>query len=432
MTGLPFTVHKSLAPAPTGTRNGSPRSPARPRASPVGRRTRCDRTVGRQVERPVTPQEQASTTRPPGHRREVAATVTSYPPRGRRWSPGSGIPGPEPFALRHTAPPLPAAAAHLATKPGFPATAAIGAAIAGLFDQGGTAAVGARIRATPADLLDRAQRAAPTSCWTDSAPRARRRRPLPPARPRPRSRPPRPRSGRPDHHPSRRVDPTVSPRLHSGRCGRPACRGTAHPHSPHNPLSPGADMSHQLSRRRLLQLAATSTAGLGPTASGGNGSGSGATGGDGDSGRITVWSARPQEARHLPGPGLGRRVPGHQVPRGRLGRALPRRSAHAHRPRPPDRPGLRERPARPDRIPDTSLSAPQASPSAGTSPSSASTTSRSARCSSPPSPARPCPGSHRPRPRRPADHRRRGPRCRPASGLLLPAEPVVRDSTPRW
>ncbi|MFD4949231.1 aminotransferase class V-fold PLP-dependent enzyme [Streptomyces sp. NPDC058409] len=65
----------------------------------------------------------------------------------------------EPFAPRHPAPPLPGAAAHLATNPDFPAAAAIGAAIDDLFEQGGPAAVGARIRATLADLLDRAQRA---------------------------------------------------------------------------------------------------------------------------------------------------------------------------------------------------------------------------------------------------------------------------------
>ncbi|MFF4096363.1 aminotransferase class V-fold PLP-dependent enzyme [Streptomyces sp. NPDC001834] len=65
----------------------------------------------------------------------------------------------EPFAPRHPAPPLPGAAAHLATNPDFPAAAAIGAAIDDLFDQGGPAAVGARIRATLADLLDRARRA---------------------------------------------------------------------------------------------------------------------------------------------------------------------------------------------------------------------------------------------------------------------------------
>ncbi|MFJ2272037.1 aminotransferase class V-fold PLP-dependent enzyme [Streptomyces sp. NPDC087849] len=65
----------------------------------------------------------------------------------------------EPFALRHPAPPLPGAAAHLATNPDFPAAAAIGAAIDDLFDQGGPAAIGARIRATLADLLDRARRA---------------------------------------------------------------------------------------------------------------------------------------------------------------------------------------------------------------------------------------------------------------------------------
>ncbi|WP_406456947.1 extracellular solute-binding protein [Streptomyces sp. NBC_00876] len=47
-------------------------------------------------------------------------------------------------------------------------------------------------------------------------------------------------------------------------------------------------MSHQLSRRRLLQLATASAVGLGLTACGDNGSGS--AGGDGDSGTITVWS----------------------------------------------------------------------------------------------------------------------------------------------
>ncbi|MGW2088370.1 aminotransferase class V-fold PLP-dependent enzyme [Streptomyces sp. NPDC001880] len=65
----------------------------------------------------------------------------------------------EPFAARHPAPPLPGAAAHLATNPDFPAAAAIGAAIDDLFDQGGPAAAGARIRATLADLLDRARQA---------------------------------------------------------------------------------------------------------------------------------------------------------------------------------------------------------------------------------------------------------------------------------
>ncbi|MEV6081030.1 aminotransferase class V-fold PLP-dependent enzyme [Streptomyces sp. NPDC052069] len=65
----------------------------------------------------------------------------------------------EPFAPRHPAPPLPGAAAHLATNPDFPAAAALGAAIDDLFDQGGPAAVGTRIRATLADLLDRARRA---------------------------------------------------------------------------------------------------------------------------------------------------------------------------------------------------------------------------------------------------------------------------------
>ncbi|WP_326766227.1 sugar ABC transporter substrate-binding protein [Streptomyces sp. NBC_01591] len=49
-------------------------------------------------------------------------------------------------------------------------------------------------------------------------------------------------------------------------------------------------MSHQLSRRRLLQLATASAAGLGLAACGDNGSGGAAAGGDGDSGKITVWS----------------------------------------------------------------------------------------------------------------------------------------------
>ncbi|MFE7617711.1 extracellular solute-binding protein [Streptomyces sp. NPDC057496] len=48
-------------------------------------------------------------------------------------------------------------------------------------------------------------------------------------------------------------------------------------------------MSHQLSRRRLLQLATASAAGIGLTACGDNGSG-GDSGADGDKGRITVWS----------------------------------------------------------------------------------------------------------------------------------------------
>ncbi|MFE5590101.1 aminotransferase class V-fold PLP-dependent enzyme [Streptomyces sp. NPDC056549] len=65
----------------------------------------------------------------------------------------------EPFAARHPAPPLPGAAAHLATNPDFPAAAAIGAAVDDLLDQGGPAAVGARIRATLAELLDRARSA---------------------------------------------------------------------------------------------------------------------------------------------------------------------------------------------------------------------------------------------------------------------------------
>ncbi|MFI6637994.1 aminotransferase class V-fold PLP-dependent enzyme [Streptomyces sp. NPDC050504] len=65
----------------------------------------------------------------------------------------------EPFAHRHPAAPLPGAAAHLATNPDFPAAAALGAAIDDLLAGGGPAAVGTRIRATLADLLDRARRA---------------------------------------------------------------------------------------------------------------------------------------------------------------------------------------------------------------------------------------------------------------------------------
>ncbi|MER5988332.1 aminotransferase class V-fold PLP-dependent enzyme [Streptomyces sp. NPDC001787] len=65
----------------------------------------------------------------------------------------------EPFAPQHPAPPLPGAAAHLATNPDFLAAAAIGAAIDDLFEQGGPAAVGTRIRDTLADLLDRARQA---------------------------------------------------------------------------------------------------------------------------------------------------------------------------------------------------------------------------------------------------------------------------------
>ncbi|MER8041754.1 aminotransferase class V-fold PLP-dependent enzyme [Streptomyces sp. NPDC094032] len=65
----------------------------------------------------------------------------------------------EPFAARHPAPPLPGAAAHLATNPDFPAAAAIGAAIDSVLARGGPAAVGTRIRATLAELLDRARRA---------------------------------------------------------------------------------------------------------------------------------------------------------------------------------------------------------------------------------------------------------------------------------
>ncbi|MFE2556173.1 aminotransferase class V-fold PLP-dependent enzyme [Streptomyces sp. NPDC059352] len=65
----------------------------------------------------------------------------------------------DPFAARHPAPPLPGAAAHLATNPDFPAAAAIGAAVDDLLDRGGPAAVGARIRATLGELLDRARQA---------------------------------------------------------------------------------------------------------------------------------------------------------------------------------------------------------------------------------------------------------------------------------
>ncbi|MFB7512252.1 aminotransferase class V-fold PLP-dependent enzyme [Streptomyces sp. NPDC056144] len=65
----------------------------------------------------------------------------------------------DPFAGHHPAPPLPGAAAHLATNPDFPAAAAIGAAVDELLGQGGPAAVGTRIRATLAELLDRARQA---------------------------------------------------------------------------------------------------------------------------------------------------------------------------------------------------------------------------------------------------------------------------------
>ncbi|WP_435971922.1 aminotransferase class V-fold PLP-dependent enzyme [Streptomyces sp. Qhu_M48] len=63
----------------------------------------------------------------------------------------------DPFAQPFPAPPLPGAAAHLATNPDFPAAAALGAAVEDLLDGGGPAAVGARIRATLAELLDRAR-----------------------------------------------------------------------------------------------------------------------------------------------------------------------------------------------------------------------------------------------------------------------------------
>ncbi|MEV0449929.1 aminotransferase class V-fold PLP-dependent enzyme [Streptomyces sp. NPDC050600] len=65
----------------------------------------------------------------------------------------------EPFAAHHPAAPLPGAAAHLATNPDFPAAAALGAALDSLLAQGGPAALGTRIRATLAELLDRARRA---------------------------------------------------------------------------------------------------------------------------------------------------------------------------------------------------------------------------------------------------------------------------------
>ncbi|MFJ2933059.1 aminotransferase class V-fold PLP-dependent enzyme [Streptomyces sp. NPDC087219] len=80
---------------------------------------------------------------------------------GQRLAPGLGgwAGVTEPFAVRHPAPALPGAAAHLATNPDFPAAAAIGAAVDGLLDEGGPAVVGARIRATLAELLDRARKA---------------------------------------------------------------------------------------------------------------------------------------------------------------------------------------------------------------------------------------------------------------------------------
>ncbi|WP_329417833.1 aminotransferase class V-fold PLP-dependent enzyme [Streptomyces sp. NBC_01268] len=65
----------------------------------------------------------------------------------------------EPFAARHPAPALPGAAGHLATNPDFPAAAALGTAVDALLAQGGPAVLGARIRATLAELLDRARRA---------------------------------------------------------------------------------------------------------------------------------------------------------------------------------------------------------------------------------------------------------------------------------
>ncbi|MGW1405153.1 aminotransferase class V-fold PLP-dependent enzyme [Streptomyces sp. NPDC002403] len=65
----------------------------------------------------------------------------------------------DPFAPRHPAPPLPGAAAHLATNPDFPAAAALGAAIDDLIRQGGPAVVGGRIRAVLDELLDRARQA---------------------------------------------------------------------------------------------------------------------------------------------------------------------------------------------------------------------------------------------------------------------------------
>ncbi|MFF5923676.1 aminotransferase class V-fold PLP-dependent enzyme [Streptomyces flavochromogenes] len=80
---------------------------------------------------------------------------------GERLGPGLGgwAGVTEPFAVRHPAPSLPGAAAHLATNPDFPAAAAIGAAVDDLIEQGGPTVIGARIRATLAELLDRARRA---------------------------------------------------------------------------------------------------------------------------------------------------------------------------------------------------------------------------------------------------------------------------------
>ncbi|WP_405873787.1 aminotransferase class V-fold PLP-dependent enzyme [Streptomyces zaomyceticus] len=80
---------------------------------------------------------------------------------GERLAPGLGgwAGVTDPFAVRHPAPSLPGAAAHLATNPDFPAAAAIGAAVDDLLDRGGPAAAGIRIRVTLAELLDRARQA---------------------------------------------------------------------------------------------------------------------------------------------------------------------------------------------------------------------------------------------------------------------------------
>ncbi|MFG2898868.1 aminotransferase class V-fold PLP-dependent enzyme [Streptomyces zaomyceticus] len=80
---------------------------------------------------------------------------------GERLAPGLGgwAGVTDPFAVRHPAPSLPGAAAHLATNPDFPAAAAIGAAVDDLLDQGGPAAAGVRIRSTLSELLDRARQA---------------------------------------------------------------------------------------------------------------------------------------------------------------------------------------------------------------------------------------------------------------------------------
>ncbi|MFD5765427.1 aminotransferase class V-fold PLP-dependent enzyme [Streptomyces sp. NPDC127049] len=65
----------------------------------------------------------------------------------------------DPFAARHPSPPLPGAAAYGITNPDLSAAAALGAVLDVLADRGGPAAVGARVRATLAALLERARRA---------------------------------------------------------------------------------------------------------------------------------------------------------------------------------------------------------------------------------------------------------------------------------